>query len=705
MTTICFEKIKMKNFVSVGNYWQEIDYTKAKNTLVTGTNGSGKSAIMLDAITYALFGRPNREINVGQLINSITNKDCVVEIEFKIGTDQYKVVRGQKPSIFEIYKNGTDFKDQGLVEIYKNGTDFKDQGLVKEEADKRDYQKTLEESILRMNLKTFKQVVIIGSATYKPLMQLKADERREVVEDILDIGVYTLMNEKAKAKAKALNLEIKSLDTEIGFRKEQEKTQRELIKSMEAEKKQREEEAEERIAEAEKEIEGEKKSISDIDINLEIIESDNSAIDSTTTEFDVQIDSVDGEFDAKIDSVNDKFDPQIEAIDVEIESIEIPTASSVYRDKIRVLQDSRTKLSKQLGKHEATIETEEEQIKFYQQADCPTCGQEITSGHRHTMNENSRAEITEAKVKLAETNELIEQFDEKVKKQQKEMDTIIENESRLAERKRKKESLILDKKREKESLTSEKQRKKDSLVAEKKRKLESLIIEKKREIASLKAERRQSEKNIERLVETISQWTGNIDSSALKKAKIEYKENAKKLEEMGEQKAEKQEELSFYEMAKLMLKDDGIKAQQIADDLPEINKLVNFYLSKFDLFISFELTPTFEEVIKARHRDTFSYSSFSEGQKRRVDHSLLFTMREIAMTKGSISCNLVMFDEILEKNLDEDGKDVLKDLIAAIDPAIHVFVISPIAFTEEFFDRKLMITYPNEFTKITEEMK
>jgi DNA repair exonuclease SbcCD ATPase subunit len=644
---IKFKKVRMKNFLGVGNYWQEIDLTKGKNTLVTGQNGAGKSAIILDSITYALFGRPNREVKLEQLVNWITNKDCCVELEFEIGPDQYRIVRGQKPVIFEIYKNGKTFKEDGLV---------------KEEAKKGDYQKTLEESILRMNLKTFKQVVIVGSATYQPLMQLEAADRRKVVEDILDITIYSAMDVKAKAKAKTLVNEIKSLDTEIGFRKEQEKTQNGLIATMEAEKKEREEEAEGHIQEAKDEIVANEEDIARIDGEL------------------VKLEEI---YQNKKSESADEFDTRLQDLIDELEAIEIPSASDVYRDKIRVLQDNRGKLSKQLGKFEATIEAQQEQIEFYKQEACPTCGQQITDDHRESMHENANDVITEATAKLDETKDLLTQFDAKIKKQQKEYDAVLAKEEEIAAKKR-------------EIKTVE---------TEKARALQTLESDKKREIAELKAERKQCEGYIEQWKHTIEQWSTAVDASALKKAKKEYKDNQQLLADLIEKKSEKQDELAYLEMAKLMLKDDGIKAQQIADDLPEINRLINEYLKKFELFLQFELTPTFDEVIKARFREKATYNSFSEGQKRRIDHSILFAFREIAMNKGSISCNIVAFDEILEKNLDDDGKDVLKELITLIDPDVHVFVISPIAFTEEFFDRKLLITYPNEFTKITEEMK
>jgi DNA repair exonuclease SbcCD ATPase subunit len=642
-----FLKVRMKNFLGVGNYWQEIDLTKGKNTLVTGPNGSGKSAIILDSITYALFGRPNREVKLEQLVNWITNKDCVVELEFRIGADVYKIVRGQKPVVFEIFKNGNPFKDEGLV---------------KEEASKKDYQKTLEESILRMNLKTFKQVVIIGSATYEPLLQLEPKDRRAVVEDILDITVYSAMGKKATDKAKSLVLEVKSLDTEIGFRKEQEKTQRELIKSMEAEKKEREEEAEGHIQEAKDEIEANEKDIALIDEKID-------ALDTLYAEKELK--------------AQEEHEAKIASLEAELAAIEIPSASTVFRDKIRLLEDNRGKLSKQLGKFEATIEAQQEQIEFYQQAECPTCGQEIIEDHRHSMNETASGVITEAQSKLNETKDLVSQFDTKIKKQRKQFDEIVALETEVMSLK---------------DAIKHAQREKD-------RAIQNVAIEKKQAVAELKAERKQCEGYIVQWQNTIKQWSEAVDSTALKKAKKEYKDNVALLAELTDKKADKQDELAYFEMCKLMLKDDGIKAQQIADDLPAINEKINEYLKKFDLFLQFELTPTFDEVIKARFREKATYNSFSEGQKRRIDHSILFAFREIAMQKGSISCNIVAFDEILEKNLDDDGKDVLKELITLIDPDVHVFVISPIAFTEEFFDRKLLITYPNEFTKITEEMK
>jgi DNA repair exonuclease SbcCD ATPase subunit len=645
---IKFKKVRMKNFLGVGNYWQEIDLTKAKNTLVTGQNGAGKSAIILDSITYALFGRPNREVTLDLLINWITNKDSCVELEFDIGADQYKIVRGQKPAIFEIYKNGKSFKEEGLV---------------KEEASKKDYQKTLEESILRMNLKTFKQVVIVGSATYQPLMQLEPKDRRAVVEDILDITVYSSMNVLATKKAKTLSLEIKSLDTEIGFRKEQEKTQRELIKSMEAEQKEREEEAESHIQEAKDEILANEQ-------DIERAECDIVALDAT--------------YEQKTATVVEEYAAKITALEEELAAIEIPSASDVYRDKIRLLEDSRGKLSKQLGKFEATIETQQEQIKFYQQAECPTCGQEITEDHRHSMNENANGAITEAQSKLTRD----EGSAGSVRRQDQETAHGIRHHRGRGIR-----------------VCREEARDQEQVIAERDRAVQMSGTRRSERVAALKAEIKQSEGYIAQWQNTIKQWSESVDSTALKKAKKEYKENSQLLATLNDTKAEKQDDLSYLEMSKMMLKDDGIKAQQIADDLPFINEKINEYLKKFELFLQFELTPTFDEVIKARYREKATYNSFSEGQKRRIDHSILFAFREIAMQKGSISCNIVAFDEILEKNLDDDGKDVLKELITLIDPDVHVFVISPIAFTEEFFDRKLTITYPNEFTKITEEMK
>jgi DNA repair exonuclease SbcCD ATPase subunit len=277
------------------------------------------------------------------------------------------------------------------------------------------------------------------------------------------------------------------------------------------------------------------------------------------------------------------------------------------------------------------------------------------------MLEKSNDVINEAQSKLEEANAMLVQIEEKISKQNDAVEKVVEKENAVADLKRK--------------------------------------------IKTHQTERKGHEARIEELEETIEEWSAEIDSSALKKAKKEYKENYEKLLQLTEDKAEKQELLQYFQMAVVMLKDDGVKANQIDETLPQINEKINKYLKKFDMFVQFELTNTFEEVIKARHRDTFSYNSFSEGQKRRIDHSILFAFREIAMLKGSISCNIVAFDEILEKNLDEEGYETLKELIGMIDDGVNVFVITPQTVIPEFFDRTLTITYPNEFTKITEERK
>jgi len=543
---ILFKKIKWRNFLSTGNQFTEIILDSNHTTLIIGENGAGKSTI-LDAICYGLFGKAFRNINKPQLVNSINQKNCTVEIEFTIGRKEYKVVRGMKPGIFEVYQ---------------------DNALISQDSAVKDYQKYLEDKILKLNYKSFTQIVILGSASFTPFMQLAQGTRREIIEDILDIQIFSVMNNILKTRMSDLKESIREIDNQIELGKQKAKLQQSYIKQLEEDKKKRDEDIQSKICEAESHIKS----------------------------FEQEVDGLTGEYQSLSNSIEDD-------------------------DEINKRRAEMATIYKSLQTRIAKIRDE---ISFYEEHDtCPTCSQILpselkeTAIHKHTHKEE---EVISA----------INTLNDKIEDLKNRSNAILETKQQIHEIQNK--------------ITS----------------INTEIIATQNFIRKLQKESEDA-KNSE----------GSIDD-----ARLQLKAIAKQVVETSENKSKLKENSYYFEAAATLLKDTGIKTRIVKQYLPVINKLVNKYLTAMDFFVSFELDEAFNETIKSRHRDDFSYASFSEGEKQRIDLALLFTWRSIAKMKNSASTNLLLLDEVFDSSLDANGTDYVMSLLNTLGDDVNVFVIS-----------------------------
>ena len=544
---IIFKKVRWKNFLSTGNFYNEIDLYRNRNTLIIGNNGSGKST-MLDALSFGLFGKPYRNINKPQLINTINNKDCVVEVEFSIGPNTFKVVRGIKPTIFEIWKNDE---------------------LFNESSHSKEFQKMLEQNILKLNHKSFHQIVVLGSSSFVPFMQLAAHQRREVIEDLLDINVFSKMNVLVKEEIANIKNKISDKSHDLDLVRTKIDVQRKYISDIKTLN-------EEKIYEKQLEITSQENTIEQIDLeNEEIQETLKTTYDQTE------------------------------------ESLRRATDS---------LNDARGQapgLKKQLS-------TLVKESKFFDENDvCPTCTQQITESIKHEKKQEITEKAKEVQTSYQEvtkqietSQELVNELTEKFKKQTELNNKISENNLKIS----------------------------------------------------------WARKAISKLEKEISSMSGT---------KTNLKEANNDLEELLDQKAtllsekiELDSEHSYSQAMMEMLKDTGIKTKIIKQYIPVMNKYVNNYLQTLDFFVHFELTDSFQEVIRSRHRDNFSYDSFSEGEKQRIDLALLFTWRKIARMKNSVATNLLILDETFDSSLDNDGIENLFKIIYSLGEDSNVFIIS-----------------------------
>ena len=529
---IKFKTIRWKNLLSTGNAFTEIKLDRSNSTLILGENGSGKSTL-LDAITFALFNKPFRNISKPQLINTINKKKMVVEVEFDIGDKEYMIRRGVSPNIFEIEINGE---------------------MVDQNASVRDYQKYLEESILKLNYKSFTQIVILGSASFTPFMQLAPNIRREIIEDILDIRIFTTMKEVLKTKVSDLKENIRLIESEISVTKEKATLQKQYIDTLESDKQQRIQKIVSEIAEMET-------TISLLQTESEKYQADKSAIGN--------------------------------------------------------IEDKRKKLENFKSEFSRKIREQKQELEFYHSHDdCPTCKQGIPHDFKETMSSEKQSKIAE-----------LETANEKLDEQWEEIDSIYEK--------------YLE-------INSELVRIGNSMISN------QTILQR------LQVEKSDAENKI-----------GDI-----KKETDKLKQIAKELISKTNQKTAYSEEQEYNSIAESLLKDSGIKTKIIRQYLPVINKLVNKYLKSMDFFVQFDLDETFKETIKSRHRDKFSYASFSEGEKQRIDLALVFTWRTIAKMKNSASTNLLLLDEVFDSSLDVNGTDYLMQLLNTIGEDTNVFVIS-----------------------------
>jgi len=529
---IQFKNIKWKNFLSTGNAYTEIDFTKSPSTLIVGENGSGKSTL-LDALTFALFNKPFRSVSKPQLINTINGKNCRVEINFQIGSKNYCIKRGLQPRVFEIEVNGD--------KLDKN-------------ANIRDFQKYLEENILKLNYKSFTQIVMLGSASFTPFMQLHLGARREIIEDILDISIFTSMNSVLKTKLIQLENDKRILEGEIEVAKQKATIQESYIKTLEDDKSSKVSEIKNSIKEADEQIQT----------------ATNAA----------------GTITKKKEALGD------------------------VEEKKRQLESFRTKFEGQIQKHRRDLDF------FHNTDECPTCQQGIEHDHKELMTQRDEEKISELESALQE------------------LDTQYSEIEKLVDKKLELDNEIMEANNE--------------------------VITQQRILQRLNTELNDTETK-----------TGNITDE-----KDKLKDLAKTTLDKVKNKATLTEDEHYYDVAKSMLQDTGIKTKIIKAYLPIINKLVNKYLQAMDFFVQFDLDETFKETIKSRHRDKFSYASFSEGEKQRIDLALVFTWRTIAKMKNSASTNILLLDEVFDSSLDVNGTDYVMELLNTIGEDTNVFVIS-----------------------------
>ena len=541
---IIFKKVRWKNFLSTGNYFLEVQLDRSPTTLIVGENGSGKSTV-LDALCFVLFNKPFRTISKSQLVNSINLGGTIVEIEFVIQKNNFKIIRGMKPNIFEIYCNGR---------------------MMNQDANALDTQKILEQQILKLNYRSFTQVVILGSSTFIPFMQLRSKDRREVVEDILDIKIFSLMNFLLKHKVKEVSEELKSIEYEFRLSKEKIDLQNKYIEDIRKNK--------ERIIE----------------------EKEHLVFDSERVVLSEQ--------------------EKVDKIKLEIKSLEPETSQKEnVKSSIREYHKMEAKLSNR-------VDENKRQKEFFENNEtCPVCTQDI--------------ELELKKQKIEEKSKRIQELNSGIDKLKIELDD--------------KEQLL----KGIEMLSKQ-------------------IREKEVEVAKICT----SIAHMERLIRQT-----NIQIQAMKKGEVSEEDKIKltRLSErckLQEEQITKLREDKFYvDVARNLLMDTGIKTKIINKYLPIMNKLINGYLTSMDFYVNFTLDNNFNETIKSRHRDEFSYSSFSEGEKMRIDLALLFTWRAVAKMKNSTNTNLLILDEIFDSSLDTTGTDdFLKILHTFADQ--NVFVIS-----------------------------
>jgi DNA repair exonuclease SbcCD ATPase subunit len=545
---IIFKKIKFKNFGSFGNNMTEIVLDKNNSTLICGNNGSGKSFAFLDSITFALFGKPFRKINIPQLVNTVNEKGCLVEIEFERGSDTYIVRRGLGPRLFEIYKNGD---------------------LLNQDAKSLDYQELLEQQILKMNYKTFTQVVILGSSAFVPFMQLSASDRRNVIENILDINIFSTMNVVLKGKILSLKETLKNYASKIEIEKSKISSQENLINTLEKKNKEDNQEKLDRIEE----------------LKTNILEKESWIIS------------------------NNLYDPE-KGINTNLEATK--------KNKNKILS-----ITKAIAEVEAEQKKFEKEIKFFQEnKTCPTCSQNIDDSVKKSKILSNNLEISDIKNKVDLGNKSIKDIE-------------MQNQSL-------------------ENALKELQKTLDH------------VKQLNRDIEAFKTEIKRIESSLKK-----TSFTDEIhtQSEHLKT----YKSN---LSLLDEEKQQFSDDLMYHELASDLLKDGGVKAKIIKYYLPHMNKFINKFLTSMDFFVQFHLDEEFNEHIKSRHRDEFSYMNFSEGEKMRIDLALLLSWREVAKMKNSVHCNLLILDEVFDSSLDSVGMDELMKLLKSVSQNCNVYVIS-----------------------------
>ena len=569
---IHFKSCKWKNFLSTGTDPIEIKLDKSPTTLIVGQNGAGKSTL-LDALSFGLFGKPHRDIGKNQLINSINKKGTEVEVEFDIGNSQFKIVRGIKPSKFEIWQNGNQ---------------------INQASNARDFQKFLETNILKLNHKSFHQVVVLGSSSFIPFMQLPAWSRRAVIEDLLDINIFSKMNALLKERNSKIKDELTDINHNIDILNTRMESQSKYIKSLESLNKEQ--------------IEGKRESI----------EAYKQSIDETFKEsqgLGKNLTTLIGQEEKNHKTFMERM-------------TEVRSAEKGLNDSIKSLV---------------------KEARFYEDNDnCPTCDQEIDA----TIKSDKLSSI---KTSAADVQQTLLNLSREVTTTEKEGQQISNNLNQLRQRQQK-----INSNNEKISLLQQ---------------------------------------EIDKVQKDINQLTSQTGDTS--KAKTELSTYRQSKQAITEKKLEYVEERTYNEVIGEMLKDTGIKTKVIKQYLPVMNRLINNYLQILDFFVAFHLDESFNETIRSRHRDSFNYASFSEGEKQRIDLALLFTWRQVAKMKNSAATNLLILDETFDSSLDNDGIDNLTKILQTLENGTNVFIISHKGdILENKFRSKIEFFKSKNFSKI-----
>ena len=556
---ILFKTIKYKNLLSTGNQYTEIDFTKNKTNLIVGTNGAGKSTV-LDALCFSLFGKPFRRINKPQLVNSVNEKDCRVEVEFSIGKSDWKVVRGIKPAIFEIWKNDA-ILDQSSAAL--------------------DQQKWLEQNILKMNYKSFTQIVILGSSNFVPFMQLSAAHRREVIEDLLDIKIFSSMNTLIKEKIRQSKEEIKILDLKKESFLDKVKMQENFIEELENRGKEN--------------IQKKLHSISTLDKEVEVFMRESGIIEENIFEKQKEVEEYIG-----------------------------------AGDKLRKFGTLKGKISQK-------VSTLTKEHKFFtENTVCPTCTQEIDDTFRINR-------INDAQNKAKELQSGYTELEEAIKEEE-------------------------GRERQFNTITKE-------------------ILKLTNDISQNNIKISGYQRQIRDLESEVQTITKQLENRNTEHEKLEsFKDN---LKITYDSLASKKDTINYYDFSYSLLKDGGVKSKIIKKYLPLINQQVNRYLQMMDFYINFTLDQEFNETVQSPIHEDFSYSSFSEGEKQRIDLALLFTWREVARLKNSVNCNLMILDEIFDSSLDSTGTEEFLKIIRYVIKDANIFVISHKTGLEDKFESVL----------------
>lgn len=567
---IIFKKIRYKNFLSTGNSFTEIDLQQSKSTLVVGQNGAGKST-MLDAISFGLFGKPHRNITKPQLLNSINNKQCVVEVEFSVGAAQFKIVRGIKPGIFEIWKNGE---------------------MINQSSHAKEYQRILETNILKINHKSFHQVVVLGSSNFIPFMQLNPHNRRLVIEELLDIGVFSKMNQILKEEINVIKDSLREFSYNIDLTKNKVDTQ--------------------------------KKYIADV---------------STLTEENRR------NYEHRIRESQNSID-ELQAKNSEL-SLGLEESIRVAEEGLSALHDKRQTLMLGGQDRQTNLANVKKRIKFFEENEtCSVCDQAISDSHKHDILETAKQEANG-----------------------------IQSECRKIGA---------------EGTTVEKEISETGGVLRALRSKVSELGENNQQIASFQKQIQEYQLHLEKDV-----------GADLEKANADLTQIKEELSELQDKKIKTNDEYTYKLVLGEMLKDTGIKTKIIKQYLPVMNQLINQYLQVLDFYVHFDLDEEFNETIRSRHRDEFTYASFSEGEKQRIDLALLFTWRQIAKMKNSVSTNLLVLDETFDSSLDDAGVENLLKILYTLDDSTNAFIISHKGeILDGKFESKIEFKKEKNFSKI-----